>query len=267
MLIAWRTLKARLRKYKIVRAKRLPDVKYNDTADIDRFIFICGLQRSGTTLLERLLVSKYELSCLRASTPESEGEHIQSVFTAALRFGGAGRFAFSTEALEELNRLDDYPAHRAAILDAWRPFVVGDSPTLVEKSPPNLTKIPWLRKVFPGSQFIIMTRDPRAVAGATQKWSMTTLPELMMHWNVAYSQALEDFDESDCITVRYEDLIDHSETELERLGQFLNLTPRTEHLEIEARHQKLVNMNGKYIAAHGGTRYGEGVWNRFGYTC
>ena len=161
---------------------RLEGITYTDDPVIERLVFICGLHRSGTTALERLLVSRYRLACLRANRPVSEGQHLQSVYSPARAFGGPGRFAFSRAMMQELEGLRDHADCRERILADWRRFVVGTAPVLLEKSPPNLTKIWWLRSVFPGSRFVVVTRDPRAVAAATQKWSGTSLTELMLHW-------------------------------------------------------------------------------------
>lgn len=246
-------------------ASRLKDFSYNDTPELDRVVFVCGLHRSGTTLLERLLGARFELSYLRADVPESEGQHMQSVYRAARHYGGPGRFAFSRAMRDELPDLEKAENHRATIMADWSRFVVGDNGVLLEKSPPNLTKIHWLRQVFPKSRFVIMTRDPRAVSGATQKWSGTSLPELMMHWNVAYAQAMADFRQEDCTIIRYEDLIDAPEAEIERVGKFLQLAPRAASDALEMKYSKMCNSNAEYIEMHQGTRYAEGVWNRFGY--
>lgn len=244
---------------------RLPEIEYNDAPEIERLVFVCGLHRSGTTLLERLLAARYALSYLRADVPESEGQHMQSVFEPAWDFGGPGRFAFSQPMEDALSARTDFAACRAQLLDEWSRFIVGDSPVLLEKSPPNLTKIWWLRKVFPEARFVIMARDPRAVSAATQKWSGTSLPELMMHWNVAYSKAVDDFSPEDCIQIRYEDLTQDPDGEISRLGSFLDLTPRENGGELEARHQTMRNSNDQYFAHHEGTRYGTGIWSAFGY--
>jgi hypothetical protein len=246
-------------------AVRLRNQKYNDTPKLDRVVFVCGLHRSGTTLLERMLAARFELSYLRADVPESEGQHMQSVYRTARDHGGPGRFAFSRTMRDELPALGD-PRHcRERIIADWHRFVVGDSTTLLEKSPPNLTKIEWLRRVFPEGRFVIMARDPRAVSAATQKWSKTSLPELMMHWNVAYAQAMEDYCTEDCTVVRYEDLTEASGPVIERLGEFLQLVPRAASDALESRHSGIRNSNTDYIEMHKGTRYGAGIWNRFGY--
>ncbi|MGV3633712.1 MAG: sulfotransferase family protein [Pseudorhodoplanes sp.] len=250
------------------RTLRLPDVVYNDHPAIRDFVFICGLHRSGTTLLERLLTSRYALSYLRASVSESEGQHMQSVYSPAKTFGGPGRFAFSHDMRRELAGLDDPDRCREGILNDWRRFVVGTSSTLIEKSPPNVTKIWWLRQVFPGSRFVILTRDPRAVATATQKmgkWNKPSLPELMMHWNAAYSQAMADFAENDCVITRYEDLVESPDRELTRIAEAIGLQTDGTHGALDERFVQLLNSNDKYIEAHQGTVYGAGIWQRFGY--
>lgn len=246
-------------------AQRTPGIGYNENPCIERMVFICGLHRSGTSLLEHILMSQLTLSCLRMNVPENEGQHAQTVYSPARAFGGPGRFAFSAEMRGELEALCDFENHRAAILADWASFVVGSSTILLEKSPPNLTKIWWLRRVFPGSKFIILARDPRAVAGATLKWSGTSLNELMMHWHVAYSAALMDSRADDCMTVRYEDFTADHETIVDQIARFVSVERRIEAQTMSGRFRNISSSNDKYIAMHGGRTYGHGVWNEFGY--
>jgi len=245
--------------------RRLEGIVYNDNPSIERIVFIGGLHRSGTTLLERLLSARYDVSYLRADVPESEGQHMQTVFSPAIFHGGPGRFAFSKEMRDELNVLTDFSSCRKKLLSEWGQFVVGTAPTLLEKSPPNLTKIKWLRKVFPNSRFVIMARDPRAASGATKKWSNTSLPELVAHWGAAYSQSIEDFDSGDCIIVRYEDVISFPNKEISRIANFLDLKERVSPERLEGRYREMKSSNEKYIRMHAGAKYGLGVWNNFGY--
>jgi hypothetical protein len=245
--------------------RRRPEFDYNDHPRIEKLVFICGLHRSGTTLLEQLLVSQLDLSCLRMDVPENEGQHAQSVYSPARLFGGFGRFAFSAEMQDELMSLRDLEQCRKTIISDWARFIVGSSVTLIEKSPPNLTKIWWLRKVFPGARFLILVRDPRAVAGATCKFSGTSLEELMMHWNVAYSMALRDISSEDCMTVKYEDLAECASAAVLRIAGFLGVERRPHALPMAERHREIVSSNKKYIAMHGCRFYGKGAWNDFGY--
>lgn len=249
----------------VYRPKPRRDETYVENPNIERMVFICGVHRSGTTLLERLLTTRYEVAYLRAYVPASEGQHMQSVFKAGTIYGGPGKFAFSQKMIDDLKAMTDYEAYREQITADWSRFVVGDYPLLLEKSPSHMCKMWWLRQVFPGCKFIIMTRDPRAVSAATDKWSKTSLPELMMHWNAAYSIAMDDYLEEDCTIIRYEDLVERPEAEIDRLAAFIECAPRTIEGELEERHSEFRNSNQKYFEEHTVIRYGEGMWNKFGY--
>ena len=244
---------------------RLDGCVYNDDPKLSRVVFICGLHRSGTTLLERLMATRYDVSYLRANTPESEGQHMQTVFPIAAKYGGPGRFAFSDAMVADLETLSDHAACHRAIMESWSRFVVGTSGVLLEKSPPNLTKIAWLRAVFPGSRFVVLTRDPRAVAGATQKWSNTSLAELVLHWNIAHARASADLRDEDCITVRYEDLTQDPNAALSRIARFCALEEKPGAQDVEDRFSDIRNSNDKYLPAHSGVSYGPGIWSKFGY--
>lgn len=249
-----------------IRRTRFPDVAYVRRAEFDRIVFICGLHRSGTTLIERRLVGLYRLAHLRAEVPESEGQHLQDVYPSARVHGGPGRFAFSPAMRPLPPDPEEAAVLRARVLSAWSNYVVGDDPVLVEKSPPNLTKIPWLRAVFPGAHFVIVARDPRAVASATRKWSSQSLEEMVFHWNVAYSIAMADFEASDCTVIRYEDFCDDPDGVLAALARDATLVPRDVPEETEARFDAVKNTNAKYLGQHAGRRYGRGVWSDLGYT-
>ena len=187
--------------------RRLDGVVYNDTPQIEKLVFIGGLHRSGTTMLENLIMKTFDVSVLRAQVPENEGQHLQNVYLPASEYGGPGRFAFSDQ----------------------------------------------------------MFRDPRAVAGATQKWSNTSLAELMMHWNVAYSFAWNALRKDDCFLLRYEDLVTDPEGKIAEIGQFCGLRRRQTEAQGDRRYARIQNSNGKYTAMHECRSYGAGIWDRYGY--
>lgn len=247
------------------KAERFEEFEYNEDPCIDRLVFICGLHRSGTTLLERLIASHFDISYLRMKVSQSEGQHAQSVYSPAKLFGGPGQFAFHDDMRRELSGLDDYETHKTAIMTDWERFVVGTSTRLIEKSPPNVTKIWWLRKVFPNARFIIITRDPRATSVATQKWSHTTHSKLMDHWHAAYTQALNDWDDTDTMHLRYEDICEDRPSVLVKLEEFLDAPLRPRQQRIDSRFESITNSNPKYVAAFEGRVRSDGVWKEFGY--
>ena len=54
-------------------------------------------------------------------------------------------------------------------MSEWGKYIVGNSNTLLEKSPPNITKNMVVKTFFPKSKFIILTRKScRNVIGDTK---------------------------------------------------------------------------------------------------
>ena len=212
-----------------------------------RMVFICGLHRSGTSLLEHHLSARYQVARLRGRVPENEGQFLQDVFPLEQPYGGPGHFAFYPQmswgpvadpALAE--------TIRARILTTWAPWIDRGGAVLVEKSPPNVTRIPYLRSVFSGARFVVWTRDPRAVSGSTQRWTASPLPLLMMHWNAAYMRAIADL-EDDCLVESYEAFCDDPDATLTRIAGFCRLAPRVPPLPLTPRFARIANENAKYI--------------------
>lgn len=230
----------------------------------ERLLFVCGLHRSGTTLIERTLHCACEISVLRANVPESEGQHLQDVYPSAARHGGPGRFAFSPEMHPTPPDTAEAERARDRILACWTKFVEGEAPVLLEKSPPNLTKIPWLRAVFPGAQFVIVTRDPRAVAAATQKMSGASIPEMVFHWHVAHDR-LRSRMGPDCHLVRYEDFCANMTEAIEGVIEGLGLKRRPSPLPLPERFANITSTNDRYIDGLPRLNYGSGSWRDFGY--
>lgn len=243
---------------------RKPSVKYRDNPTIGSNIFLCGLHRSGTSIIENYIYDYFETLALRARVPENEGQHLQDVYPAAKLHGGPGRFAFNPVMSPKPLSVFDATKARERVLECWGPYVVGQGSLLIEKSPPNITKIPYLRSLFPGAVFLIITRDPRAVAGATQKWSKNSLEELMMHWNVAYSIALRAI-ESDCFILRYEDFCRNPHQSIVDCGLAAVLQTRQNPNDANPRLQRIENSNDKYMSLHDCRYYGKGAWEDFGY--
>jgi hypothetical protein len=190
-----------------------------------KFVFLCGLHRSGTSPLFRILREHREVSGFRdTGVPEDEGQHLQTVFPAARTFGGPGRFGFAEEAhLTEESALIT-PENKQKLFQEWSRCWDLSKPYLLEKSPPNLIRTRFLQAVFPDSYFIVISRHPIAVSMATVKWTGLGLEALLKHW--LHCHHLFELDRPYLRNVRvikYEDLIRGTEAELKEIYGFLGL--------------------------------------------
>lgn len=190
-----------------------------------RFLFICGLHRSGTSLLHNILREHPEISGFaNTGAPEDEGQHLQTVYPTGRASGGPGKFCFDAAAhLTETSPLIT-DANRTKLLAEWSRFWSMDKPILLEKSPPNIIRSRFLQGMFPNCYFIFIVRHPIAVSLATQKWSHTSIPELLQHWQKAHEIMESDLPHiSNKTVITYEDLVQHPEERIQALYHFLNI--------------------------------------------
>ena len=192
-----------------------------------KFIFLCGLHRSGTSPLFRILREHPQISGFRdTGAPEDEGQHLQSVFLPAKSYGGPGSFGFAKEAhLTEKSSLIT-EENREKLFAEWSSHWDLSKPWLLEKSPPNLIRTRFLQAIFPESYFIVILRHPIAASLATTKWTSSSLRSLVEHW--LHCHLLFESDRRHLRQVhvlKYEDLIRSSESEVQRIFKFLGLTP------------------------------------------
>jgi hypothetical protein len=165
---------------------------------------------------------------------EDEGQHLQPVYPVAMAHGGPGQFALDPAArLTEDSELVTQDAAQR-LLEAWMPYWDSSKPVLLEKSPPNLIRMRFLRALFPSARFIMVVRHPIAVAFATRKWSRTSVDSLLRNWITAHERLVEDsLQVGNAAVVRYEDLLGDPQSQLDRLFAFLSVPPHAGRWDVQ----------------------------------
>jgi hypothetical protein len=220
-----------------------------------RYVFVCGLHRSGTSVLARTLCLHPQVSGFRnTGVVEDEGQFLQSVYPPAFHYGGAGVFGLNARSyLDETSSLAN-PENAAKLRAEWSRHWDTSCPVLLEKSPPNLVRTRFLQAAFPGAQFVVILRHPIAVSLATKKRGGIPLFSLIEHWVVCHERFLADSEHLNQVHVLwYEDMVARPEAVLGEVWHAFGLdsVPLSETIH---------SHNGPYLAQW--ARLGRSVWGR-----
>lgn len=190
---------------------------------MQKLVFICGLHRSGTSILHKTLSNSEHFSGFHdTGIFEDEGQHLQSVFPPDMDFGGPGKFAFN-----EHSRLDENSSlitaeNKEKLLNEWGKYWNKEKPIWIEKSPPNLIRMRFLQELFPDAYFITISRHPIAVSLATKKWSKTTIDNLIKHWITAHHIYQNDRKKINKeLYFSYEEMVEFPEKVIKEVEDFL----------------------------------------------
>lgn len=226
---------------------------------IERPIIILSAPRAGSTLL-------FETLSQAAGVYTIGGESHKLIESIDALRPGRG--------IVTSNRLSGKDATAAVITELRRRFAAqlrdrdgippaaGASARLLEKTPKNALRVPFLLEVFPDARFIFLHREPRANLSSMMQawrtkgwvtyrqladwpgpWSLLLPPGyerlrdrpleevVAFQWRAANETILDDLasvPRDRWATVRYEDLIRNPRTEVERLLEFagLSMDPR-----------------------------------------
>ena len=208
-----------------------------------RYVFVCGLHRSGTSLITRSLAAHPQISGFsNTGVIEDEGQFLQTVMPLEIAYGGVGRFGFDPRAhLTEDSTLNT-PENAGRLLAEWGQHWDGSKPVRIEKTPSNLLRMRLLAQLMRPSTFIIVTRHPIAACLATLKWSEGNLFSLLSHWVHCYAIARADTARLDnVIWTSYERFAADPGGERGRLLSFIGLPP------CEGVFEQVTSENEKYF--------------------
>ena len=190
-----------------------------------RYVFVCGLQRSGTSVLGRN-VARLE-NCTRfkdTGVLEDEGQYLQDVYPSDREYGGTGRYGFDRRA--HLTEASDLltPENIGKLQQSWHSHWDPRKTICVEKTPANLLMTRFLQAAFPNSYFVVIKRHPVAVSLATQRWkvSITSLHSLFEHWLLCHEVFEQDKKYLKHVyELKYEEYIENSARCHEEIAAFL----------------------------------------------
>ncbi|ABI57668.1 sulfotransferase family protein [Alkalilimnicola ehrlichii MLHE-1] len=204
---------------------------------IDRSIFVCGCERSGTTMLGALLgaasgcvatpESQFKFDGINAISDELDTKTIYDLFVSSYRFKLWQVAPPSIKDIEGVNSLKgllflfvkEYAKQKGKNLDRLH--------TWVDHTPGNIDHIQRLYTEFPNSMFVHVIRDGRAVTASMKslRWGARTAFDGADIWQkkVARGLAASHLNPSYVYTVRYEDLVLDPVHEMKNLCSFLGV--------------------------------------------
>jgi hypothetical protein len=197
----------------------------DDTKFDRRYVFICGMPRSGTSMLGRNVGRLADCTDLKnTGTFEDEGQNVQNVYPTAHELGGPGRFGFDTRAHRTESSTLLTPENVSKLRTIWHTYWDNAKRIYVEKTPGNLLATRFLQAAFPNSCFVLIRRHPVPVAMACQKWkfNVTSLDNLFRHW--LHCHALFEGDRKYLKRVyelRYEDYVEHQDKYHKEIAAFI----------------------------------------------
>jgi len=200
-----------------------------------REFFIVGCPRSGTSLLRFMLDAHPSI----AVTPET---HFGERHLSDSRSAAVGAFcasdAFLRMQIDEdrfrraVNEAPQTPHLRE---DPWRPLRIAlhefarcrGVDIVGEKTPSHALHLNALSSAFPRARFLLVLRDPRAVAASwlQTSWSKQTPIEVAEKWR-RHSRAMRQARDSlgdRCLEVRYEELVEDPEAVLGSICSLLGV--------------------------------------------
>src|SRR5438045_8495534 len=155
------------------------------TIDNPKYVFVCGLGRSGTSVLARNVARLENCTGFKnTGVLQDEGQFLKDVDPSDNVYGGAGAFGFDPRAHLTENSPLLTPENALKLRQSWERYWDQTKAIRVEKTPGNLLKTRFLQAVFPRSYFIVIRRHPVPVSMANQRWKVSLAPlhNLFDHW-------------------------------------------------------------------------------------
>jgi hypothetical protein len=200
-----------------------------------KYVFVCGLQRSGTSLLARNIGKLRDCTVFRdTGVIEDEGQYLQDVYPTNNELGGTGWYGFNPRAhLTETSPLLT-PENVARLRTSWHSHWDKNKSICVEKTPGNLLMTRFLQAAFPNAYFIVIRRHPVPVSMANQRWKVSIAPlhKGFDHWLLCHELYEEDKKYlSHVYELTYEDYIRNPSKYHQEIATFIGTSTPAERME------------------------------------
>jgi len=239
-------------------------------------IFICGVQRSGTTLLVKMIQRNSEVKFLPQETHlypllwkpvKGLGQFNDTAELASylekrwpkVNYGWTERMPLLNEIITELKSLDhlpkDVPGLMRVLMYNWQerqagPVVVG------EKTPSHIYYALKTLKEFPQCKMVLMCRDPRAAALSEfikikkSPWIKKKFDafNFIVRWSTA-TDLIQTLNKRKTVHfVKYEDLIRDPEKQLKTVTNFLGIDYSDEMLNVGVTNSSFGDSNQRNVS-------------------
>jgi Sulfotransferase family len=228
----------------------------------EKFLFIICMNNSGSTLLERVLSRCRNVVGLPA--PGGPDHQVNGQRFVKEYMPSPDRLKCRRIWSEQAAILQDESRYQWSLIkQIWRKqwalnpkFEIASPRLLLEKSPPNIFRAQMLQKHFENSFFVLMQRNPYAVAEGIRRRAKVSIERCIQHWiRCARQQIRNERELRRAIKLNYEELSEQPESCRQKI---INFIPELDDLDIGqdvAVHsldghfrQPIVNYNQKQIA-------------------
>jgi len=186
-------------------------------------IFILGMPRSGSTLIEQILASH--------SLVEGNGELPYILMMTASMIANKPGSLYYTDVIEQLDA-DELTGLGRSYLHYASTHSTEERPYFTDKMPANYPHIGFIRQILPHAKIIDARRDPMATCvanfrqlfaqGKNQSYDLTELGEYCLN----YHEMMNHWDEvlpGQVLRVQYEDVVTDLDAQVRRMLDFCGL--------------------------------------------
>jgi tetratricopeptide (TPR) repeat protein len=206
-------------------------------------LFVMGLPRSGTTLVDRILSSHSQVDSL--------GEINNFVFALMHTVGKSA----DKLALIDLSTKIDFPELGQRYVDGTRSYGAS-GPYLIDKTPLNYLYVGLIRKALPNAKIVHVERNPMdSVYGMYRTLFRAGYPfsydfDDLGRYYIAYRRLIDHWREvcgDDAHWLRYEDLVEEQESESRRLIEYCGLDWEPECLEFHRNRSAVMTASSAQV--------------------